>query len=177
MPVTLMIVQPLTFCLQGLLACIRYVPLGLAKWFKGVGVHNVHEMRWWQEAQVPHSSVTLACVPAQVLPLHHIAKHELPKQHAFGTPSLSQSQTLCVIHIPKHGANSVQHRHVIAGELYVVHCARKTSKHGELASRPYFLLTYLVCHLPCQLGVPSCQTSELLALFYFETVLCTLVPN
>ena len=43
------------------------MPLGLAKWFKGVGVQNVHEMGWWQEAKVPQSSITLACVPAQVL--------------------------------------------------------------------------------------------------------------
>ncbi|KAL3152059.1 hypothetical protein ABBQ32_001170 [Trebouxia sp. C0010 RCD-2024] len=42
-----------------------YVPLGLARWFKGVGVQNVHEMGWWQEAQLPQSSVTLACLPAQ----------------------------------------------------------------------------------------------------------------
>lgn len=54
---------------QTLLACVRYVPLGLASWFKGVGVQNVHEMGWWQEAQLPQSSITLACVPAQVLPL------------------------------------------------------------------------------------------------------------
>ena len=56
-----------------LLACVRYVPLGLAQWFKGVGVQNVHEMGWWQEAQVPHSSVTLACVPAMVRCLNHIS--------------------------------------------------------------------------------------------------------
>ena len=46
-------------------AC-RYVPLGLSAWFKGVGVKNVHELGWWQEMQHPHSSLTLACVPAQV---------------------------------------------------------------------------------------------------------------
>lgn len=43
----------------------RYVPLGLAAWFKGVGVKNVHELTWWQELRHPNSSVTLACTPAQ----------------------------------------------------------------------------------------------------------------
>lgn len=44
----------------------RYVPLGLAAWFKGVKVKNVHELTWWQELRHPNSSVTLACTPAQV---------------------------------------------------------------------------------------------------------------
>lgn len=51
--------------LMGPLGC-RYVPLGLAAWFKGVGVKNVHELSWWQELRHPNSSVTLACTPAQV---------------------------------------------------------------------------------------------------------------
>lgn len=44
----------------------RYVPLGLAAWFQGVGVQNVHELGWWQEVHHPKPPLTLACVPAQV---------------------------------------------------------------------------------------------------------------
>ncbi|KAL3133187.1 hypothetical protein ABBQ38_007077 [Trebouxia sp. C0009 RCD-2024] len=42
-----------------------YVPLGLAAWFRGVGISNVHELGWWQELRHGDSSVTLACTPAQ----------------------------------------------------------------------------------------------------------------
>ena len=51
---------------QWQLSGCRYVPLGLAVWFQKIGITNVHEMGWWQEMQHPTSSVTLACLPAQV---------------------------------------------------------------------------------------------------------------
>ncbi len=43
----------------------RYVPLGLAGWFKSAGVKNVVELDWWQEVQHPGSSVKIVFTPAQ----------------------------------------------------------------------------------------------------------------
>jgi N-acyl-phosphatidylethanolamine-hydrolysing phospholipase D len=43
---------------------VRYfVPLGLSRWFEGVGLTNVTEMDWWQSADFP--PIRLHCVPAQ----------------------------------------------------------------------------------------------------------------
>lgn len=53
------------------------MPLGLAAWFRGVGVNNVHELTWWQELGHPNSSVTLACTPAQASPATLLTQHML----------------------------------------------------------------------------------------------------
>lgn len=52
----------------------RYVPLGLAAWFKGVGITNVVELDWWEESEFPGSSVTLAFTPAQVRSFFNLDK-------------------------------------------------------------------------------------------------------
>ena len=40
-----------------------FVPLGLAKWFRGQGRRQVVELDWWQSAR--HGRWTLTCLPAQ----------------------------------------------------------------------------------------------------------------
>ncbi len=46
-------------------ACRRYVPLGLASWFRSAGVASIVELDWWQEVQHPDSSVKVVFTPAQ----------------------------------------------------------------------------------------------------------------
>lgn len=50
--------------IRGLGARPHYlVPLGLGRWFKGLGLKQVREMDWWQSTKL--GSLRLTCVPAQ----------------------------------------------------------------------------------------------------------------
>ena len=51
-------------------ALLRYVPLGLQKWFHRCKITNVKELDWWQSIQHRGSPVTVTVTPAQVFITH-----------------------------------------------------------------------------------------------------------